>query len=626
MVLLLVVVLALSFCMVQVHADSLSFPESGMKGENDNTEVMVDPTSFSTTPNRHLRVRDEGDGLIDKANSYFTVDEGDGEHFYGSKAGKGAKGGKSLGSYYYETKMQYGTKGSKGAKGIRCGRKGSKGSKSYQGDDDDDGDDDVDFVSKVPPQEIANSNDPIRRKTQDVVEAQLELQGPIKDGSPEIGLGDDDDDDDGGGDDDDDGALIERRRSATFFVSFNSHNIAPSFCFPPVETQFSDDDACICPALVGNSNDMSETFVGDSYYDDECCCEEIVSPVDSPAYSPFYSPVYSPFYIPIPPPIAAPVVVSSPPVAAEPTTPPVAPPVSSPPTGDDLPCPNLGEGGCNICGDGKAVGSVDSVFVFPGQLPVPCGVLESAGAAGSVPAAQCSFLPPLLSMCECTPCGGSGMDTMPPAAPAPVAPLPMTPAPMAPLPTSLPPVTSPTTDPTLCPGEMILNMGCYKCGQSLDCVIDDSTAMLTLQQMNEIETVLNNFNFCEPQGSGGNCKTACVNSNDFQQDCDTAQFAFVSQATLCCLPTPTVGGIACPIRGQDLSNFGGYKVTFCPNDVSSSIVTCMASTFCDAGTCSCDFCSSSCSSGSGICMQDFANTDDGTCGPPGRYLLEAGAT
>jgi len=59
--------------------------------------------------------------------------------------------------------------------------------------------------------------------------------------------------------------------------------------------------------------------------------------------------------------------------------------------------------GCSVCGQGKKVTNAVAVFTFPGQPSVPCGLLESAGQAGSIPLDQCSFLPALQQMdaCEC---------------------------------------------------------------------------------------------------------------------------------------------------------------------------------------------------------------------------------
>mmetsp|Transcript_4028 Transcript_4028/g.6188 ORF Transcript_4028/g.6188 Transcript_4028/m.6188 type:complete len:243 (+) Transcript_4028:34-762(+) len=60
-------------------------------------------------------------------------------------------------------------------------------------------------------------------------------------------------------------------------------------------------------------------------------------------------------------------------------------------------------GKCSICGEGKEVGNLDGVFEFPDQPQVPCDLLQEAGIQGAIPEAQCDFLPPLLSVCECQP-------------------------------------------------------------------------------------------------------------------------------------------------------------------------------------------------------------------------------
>jgi len=77
-------------------------------------------------------------------------------------------------------------------------------------------------------------------------------------------------------------------------------------------------------------------------------------------------------------------------------------------------CREVNAKGCSVCGDGLQVTAPDEVFAFPGQPAVPCGDLEIAGENGQIPLAQCPFLPPLLTVCECAPI------TAAPVSPAPV--------------------------------------------------------------------------------------------------------------------------------------------------------------------------------------------------------------
>jgi len=117
---------------------------------------------------------------------------------------------------------------------------------------------------------------------------------------------------------------------------------------------------------------------------------------------------------------------------------------------------------CPICGEGKQVSAPDAVFSFPQQPPVPCGVLESAGANGIIPEKQCPFLPALLTMCQCVPTTAPAEAFAPvvfapvvaaPAAPVVVAdpisitPLPSTPVPSTSFPTKVP-TNTPTAEPT----------------------------------------------------------------------------------------------------------------------------------------------------------------------------------
>ena len=65
-------------------------------------------------------------------------------------------------------------------------------------------------------------------------------------------------------------------------------------------------------------------------------------------------------------------------------------------------CRDVPDGGCSICGEGKCVTKPDTIWSFPGQLPVPCGVLETAGYNGDIVLSQCFFLQFLASdVCSC---------------------------------------------------------------------------------------------------------------------------------------------------------------------------------------------------------------------------------
>ena len=125
---------------------------------------------------------------------------------------------------------------------------------------------------------------------------------------------------------------------------------------------------------------------------------------------------------------------------------------------------------CSICGEGKTVTKPEEVFTF-GPEPVPCGVLQTQGQQGDIPADSCTqlsqFIGPGTGQCGCAP------GTLPPIsteAPIPVEPpteslapvapptesgtnAPITEAPVAPteapiVPT-LPPTLPPTEPPTL---------------------------------------------------------------------------------------------------------------------------------------------------------------------------------
>jgi len=94
--------------------------------------------------------------------------------------------------------------------------------------------------------------------------------------------------------------------------------------------------------------------------------------------------------------------------------------------------------GCAVCGVGKVVSKPNAIFSFPDQPSVSCGLLQQVGADGSIPLEFCSYLPPLIGVCECVP--------TPSATSAPVTLKPTTssvaPVTSAPMPTSAAPVTS----------------------------------------------------------------------------------------------------------------------------------------------------------------------------------------
>ena len=162
------------------------------------------------------------------------------------------------------------------------------------------------------------------------------------------------------------------------------------------------------------------------------------------------------------------------------------------------------------------------------------------------------------------------------------------------------PTKSPTKEPTDAPVEPVVatnsqagsscpdevNMACFKCGQSLDCVFGDEEYKLTDHTKGSITTFLRNGKLCTKQGGK---KTLSG-----QQNCKSVQFGWVSNPynnwmnRNCCLAEPVVGSTQCPIRGQDLSNFGTYTVSLGPNQHGQcepkKVVVLEGK--CDSGTCS----------------------------------------
>jgi hypothetical protein len=128
-------------------------------------------------------------------------------------------------------------------------------------------------------------------------------------------------------------------------------------------------------------------------------------------------------------------------------------------------------GGCLVCGEGSVITAPDAIFSFPGQLSVPCGILQEAGLTGAIPLDQCGFLPDFVTVCECKPGNILGAPTDAPV------PLP-TDAPV-PLPTDAPvpppmmaPVPAPTNAPVPMEGDAVPcpevpGGGCSVCGDGM---------------------------------------------------------------------------------------------------------------------------------------------------------------
>jgi len=120
------------------------------------------------------------------------------------------------------------------------------------------------------------------------------------------------------------------------------------------------------------------------------------------------------------------------------------------------PCPDIPDDGCSICGSGKCVTDFDSIFAYPSQPAVECGVLEKAGHGGVIPLDQCKVLPKLVKNdCKCQ----DG--------------IPITPQP-TPKPTRSPtrrPTPSPTRSSSSIPCPDIPGDGCSVCGPD-KCVTD----------------------------------------------------------------------------------------------------------------------------------------------------------
>ena len=123
-----------------------------------------------------------------------------------------------------------------------------------------------------------------------------------------------------------------------------------------------------------------------------------------------------------------------------------------------------------------------------------------------------------------------------------------------------------------CEGAIVLDMACYKCGQSLDCVVDDISTPLTDAQKSNLMTVLE-----DPSYFCGDTQGKKLVTCSGQQNCDNLDIGFASDVGL---PLPVIGDITqCPISGQGLSNFGTYTVKIADGD---NCWTCSAAAECSA--------------------------------------------
>jgi len=114
--------------------------------------------------------------------------------------------------------------------------------------------------------------------------------------------------------------------------------------------------------------------------------------------------------------------------------------------GNPFSCPDVPEDGCSICGDDMCITNPDAIFTFPGQPTLPCSLLQKAGLEGTIPLAECAFLPALVEACGC-----ANNPTPAPTVPATPAPVPVpTPEPVASADTPAP-VVSPTPAPVVPP-------------------------------------------------------------------------------------------------------------------------------------------------------------------------------
>lgn len=101
----------------------------------------------------------------------------------------------------------------------------------------------------------------------------------------------------------------------------------------------------------------------------------------------------------------------------------------------------------------------------------PCGILQSAGLAGSIPLDQCELIPPFISICECAPGDLPAEPTTAPE-PAPFSPAPILETIVQSAPFSAAPVLDTSVQPVPCPA--VPNDKCSVCGPDLCVTLPDA--------------------------------------------------------------------------------------------------------------------------------------------------------
>jgi hypothetical protein len=86
-------------------------------------------------------------------------------------------------------------------------------------------------------------------------------------------------------------------------------------------------------------------------------------------------------------------------------------------------CPEITEGGCNLCGEGMCFSNPDDIFTSPDHPPVPCSQIQLAAANGEVSAERCVLFASQVDKSGCT-CHKGGHAPHPPVTPSPVTPAP----------------------------------------------------------------------------------------------------------------------------------------------------------------------------------------------------------
>mmetsp|Transcript_4392 Transcript_4392/g.6333 ORF Transcript_4392/g.6333 Transcript_4392/m.6333 type:complete len:295 (+) Transcript_4392:34-918(+) len=201
--------------------------------------------------------------------------------------------------------------------------------------------------------------------------------------------------------------------------------------------------------------------------------------------------------------------------------------------------------GCSVCGEGKIVTKIDTVFDYPGEGSIACGSLEQVGRMGFIPREECDHIPGIADVCGCAPDTTRFPTPEPTPKPATAQPTPRDDAPSpspSETPTEMPFLTRAPTPPTLpftrrprC-GEswQDANHNCYDfCERDEDCKAANRKKPFCYRDLPNVCRVKTLMR-CGVDWSDANtrCTSTCTKENEALQ-CPWGQRCYSDVADIC---------------------------------------------------------------------------------------------